>query len=51
MSSSVDIVYQVQWRMYPCSCIPCMTQTWEDCKAKTVVGELETVVQAGESMY
>ena len=42
---------KVQWRMYPCSCIPCMTQTWEDCQAKTVVGELETVVQAGESMY
>ena len=28
-----------------------MTQNWEQCQAKTLVGELETVVEAGTAMY
>ena len=28
-----------------------MTQNWEECQAKTLVGELETVVEAGSTMY
>ena len=42
---------EVMWRRYPCCCSACMSQQWKKCEVPQLVGELETVVPAGGTLY
>ena len=42
---------EVMWRRYPCSCPACVNLQWTECMVPGLVGKMETVVQAGSSLY
>ena len=42
---------EVMWRRYPCSCPSCLDLRWEECEVPELVGELETVVTSGSTLY
>ena len=41
----------VKWRRLPCCCTACLELRWEQCLMAHLVGELETVVEPGASLY
>ena len=42
---------EVLWRRYPCCCPACLNLRWQDCMVPELVGELETVVPQGMTLY
>ena len=42
---------KVMWRRLPCCCISCRSLQWNQCTMSYLVGDLETVIQPGSTLY